>query len=757
MFALLNRLSVRNRIWGIVLIFIGSTVLGGALDVVLLRETLHQEKESAIRQVVDSGYGVLAHYLKLEQDGSLSRDAAQTAAMATIKGMRYNGDDYFWLNDDKTPPRMIMHPIVPAFDGQSLVEPRFNSATGLRSGTDGPFVATDGRKNILQAFAEVVAQTGDGYVTYLWPRTLPGGAYSEEKFPKLSYVKKLPAWGWIIGSGIYIDDIDAAVKARAGQNLLLLLGTSAVLLLLASLIARSITRPLQTTMGAMRGIASGKAGFEQRVAAAGPDEISELASNFNDMLDHIQARDQALLKHQERLEEEVSSRTASLRETNLKLDAELRERKLAEQAVLDSEERFRGIASVAQDAIIMMDAVANISFWNPAAEQIFGYRREEAVGRDLHALIAPQRFHADFRRGYLHFAQTGQGSAVGRAMELIAVRQDGSEFPIELSLSAIWLHGAWSSVGIVRDISERKRSEKELQENLERVQGLNQQLEAAQNQLLQSEKMASIGQLAAGVAHEINNPIGFVSSNLGTLEEYADDLLAIVEAYGKADHLLDAQPELRADIESLKARADLAFLSKDLHCLLRESHDGIERVKKIVQDLKDFSRIDNMDWAMANLEQGLDSTLNIVWNEIKYKADIVKEYGGIPLVECLGSQMNQVFMNLLVNAAQAIDGHGTITIRTGVADERVWIEIADTGKGIPLEVQKRIFDPFFTTKPVGQGTGLGLSLAYSIVQKHHGTLEVASEPGRGSSFRLEIPRRQPARQEAVAQAESVPA
>ena len=157
MIALLNRLSVRNRIWGIVLIFIGSTVLGIVLDVVMLRETLHQEKESTIRQVVDSGYGVLAHYQQLEQNGSLSREAAQAAAMATIKGMRYNGEDYFWLNDDQVPPRMIMHPIMPALDGHTLVEERFISATGLRSGTGGPFVPTDGRMNLLQAFAEVVA------------------------------------------------------------------------------------------------------------------------------------------------------------------------------------------------------------------------------------------------------------------------------------------------------------------------------------------------------------------------------------------------------------------------------------------------------------------------------------------------------------------------------------------------------------------------------------------------------------------------
>jgi PAS domain S-box-containing protein len=743
MLALFNRLSVRNRIWGIVLIFIGSIVLVSMLDVLMLRETLQQEKEAAIRQVVDSGYGVLAHYRKLEQDGSLSREAAQAAALQTIKGMRYNGEEYFWINDDQAPPRMLMHPILPALDGQQMLDDKYNCATSLRSGDEGPFLNTDGRKNLLQAFSEVVALKGAGYVTYHWPRTTANGEYTEKNYSKLSYVKKLASWGWIIGSGIYIDDIDAAVKARATQNLVMLLGTSALLLVLASLIARSITRPLQATMQAMRDITKGNAGLEQRVPVDGPGEIAELASNFNDMLDHIEVRDRALLAHQESLEEEVASRTASLREANLKLDEELRERKLAEQAVQDSEERFRGIASVAQDAIIMMDAVGCIAYWNPAAEKIFGYRREQVLGRELHALIAPERFRGAFHDGYRRFIRTGEGPAMGKTLELTALRQDGSEFPIELSLSAIWLHGAWSSVGILRDISERKRSEMALQENLARVQGLNQQLEATQNQLLQSEKMASIGQLAAGVAHEINNPIGFVSSNLGTLEEYVNDLLAIIEAYGEADPLLAGLPELEAAIGRLKAQADLEFLRKDVRCLLAESHDGIGRVRKIVQDLKDFSRIDSADWAAANLEQGLDSTLNIVWNEIKYKADIVKEYGGIPPVECLGSQMNQVFMNLLVNAAQAIELHGTITIRTGSVGDTVWIEIADTGKGIHPEMQKRIFDPFFTTKPVGQGTGLGLSLAYSIVQKHHGQLEVSSEPGRGSCFRIEIPRTQP--------------
>jgi len=754
MSALSKRLSIRNRIWSIVLILIGGFVLSGVVDVVMLRLTLLQEREAAIRQVVDGGHAVLGHFQSLESSGSLTRQAAQAAALGTIRAMRYNGNEYFWVNDDRTPPRMVMHPLMPELEGHTLLEEKFNRATGLRSGTDGPFVPTDGRKNLLAAFAEVVAASGHGYVTYSWPKALPGGASTAESFPKLSYVKAFAPWGWIIGSGIYVDDIDAAVRAQAMRNLLILLGVSALLLAVATLIARSITRPLQATMQAMHEIVESDAALGRRVAVDGPGEMVQLARNFNQMLDYIQIRDQSLLRHREHLEEEVATRTASLREVNLKLDAELAERKRVEQALRGSEEKFRGMARVAQDAIVMMDAQCNISFWNPAAEKIFGYTREEAVGQDLHALIAPERFYPAFRQAYQRFAEHGEGTAVGRTLELQARHKDGSELPIELSLSAIRLNDAWSAVGIARDISERKCQEQALQENLARLHALNQKLEAAQNQLLQAEKMASIGQLAAGVAHEINNPLGFVRSNLGALEDYVGDLLDIVGVYGKADPLLALQPDLQRVVEGLKQRANLDFLTTDIRSLIGESRDGIDRVARIVQDLKDFSRINSKDWAVAELERGLDSTLNVIASQIGEKAEVVKEYAGLPPVECLGSQMNQVFMTLLVNAAQAIERRGTITLRTGYTEDRVWVEVADTGKGIAPEDLKRIFDPFFTTKPVGQGTGLGLSVAYSIVRQHHGSLDVVSEPGQGSRFRIEIPRVQP-KQPATVEAESI--
>lgn len=290
--------------------------------------------------------------------------------------------------------------------------------------------------------------------------------------------------------------------------------------------------------------------------------------------------------------------------------------------------------------------------------------------------------------------------------------------------------------------SELNERNDELRNKLAEQVGLVKSLEEAHAQLLQSEKMASIGQLAAGVAHEINNPIGFVQSNLGTLDNYLKDVFRILDAYQEVEKLL-ADNELIHNLGKLKQQLDLNYLKEDIPNLLRESKEGILRVSKIVQDLKDFSHVDATEWQWADLHVGLDSTLNIVWNELKYKADVSKEYGDIPEVECLLSQLNQVFMNLLVNAAQAIEEHGTITLRTGAEDDYIFVEIADTGKGMSMEEQKHIFEPFYTTKPVGKGTGLGLSMAYNIVKKHHGDIKVQSEVGKGTRFRIQIPIQQP--------------
>lgn len=269
---------------------------------------------------------------------------------------------------------------------------------------------------------------------------------------------------------------------------------------------------------------------------------------------------------------------------------------------------------------------------------------------------------------------------------------------------------------------------------------LNSQLQEAQTHLIQSEKMASIGQLAAGVAHEINNPLGYIYSNLNNLKQYIQDL---VQAAELAEQLSQQLPTDNADVVSFnqfKQTVDLNFLKEDALDLVEESLEGASRARKIVQDLRDFSRIDKQERALFDLEAGMDATLNIVNNELKYKAEIVKEYAGLKPFECVGAQLNQVFMNLLVNAAQAIDEFGKITIRTGYQDaDWLWVEIQDTGKGMSEATKVKIFDPFFTTKPVGQGTGLGLSLSYKIIKDHQGRIEVDSQPGEGSRFRLYLP------------------
>jgi signal transduction histidine kinase len=271
-------------------------------------------------------------------------------------------------------------------------------------------------------------------------------------------------------------------------------------------------------------------------------------------------------------------------------------------------------------------------------------------------------------------------------------------------------------------------------------------LKQTQTQLLHSEKMASIGQLAAGIAHEINNPIGFILSNIGTLTDYVENLEKIITKYLQLGILVkDSNKDIKEiktlleEIENILEEIDYKFIIEDVYTLLSESITGTKRVNDIVQNLKSFANLDEAEIKDADINECLETTLGIVWNELKYKAEVVKNYSEIPIISCYPGQLNQVFLNIVLNAVQAIEEKGIITIKTEHEDSYITISISDNGMGIPRENLSRLFDPFFTTKPVGKGTGLGLSISYGIIEKHNGNIEVESEVGKGTKFIIKLP------------------
>jgi len=308
-----------------------------------------------------------------------------------------------------------------------------------------------------------------------------------------------------------------------------------------------------------------------------------------------------------------------------------------------------------------------------------------------------------------------------------------------------------SLLGIFWDITDRKRAEDTVKTAYEQLERSHRELKEMQCQLVQNEKLASIGQLAAGVAHEMNTPVGFVASNFQTLENYVkkirdllityDELIGQIETLGKT--------ELRNKVEGIgQFRDDLQidFILEDIRGLFDESREGLERVTSIIQNLRDFSRIDRPGSRDEyDINKGIEATLVVVKNEIKYDADVRTEFSEVPLVFCHSGQINQVFLNILVNAAQAIksqerDGNGAITIRTYATETEIVCEIADDGPGIAPDNLSRVFEPFFTTKPTGKGTGLGLSISYDIVvNKHHGEFFVESTVGEGTKFTIKLP------------------
>jgi two-component system NtrC family sensor kinase len=282
-----------------------------------------------------------------------------------------------------------------------------------------------------------------------------------------------------------------------------------------------------------------------------------------------------------------------------------------------------------------------------------------------------------------------------------------------------------------------------LQELARSEQQAHQGLKTAQSRMVQTEKLASLGQLVAGVAHEINNPLAFVSNNVAVLERDLLDLAALIGLYRRTRDANDAdRAALDAPIAQLCEQLDLDYCLENLPRIIDRTRDGLRRIERIVKDLRLFARVDEGEWNEVDLNPGIESSVNMVQGYArKHGVAVEKDLGELPLLRCRAARLHQVVVNLLMNAIDACPPEGTVTIRTRTDHELggIRFDVIDTGCGIDPDIRERIFDPFFTTKPIGEGTGLGLSISYGIVQEHGGTIDVESSPGQGSCFTVRIP------------------
>jgi PAS domain S-box-containing protein len=612
-------------------------------------------------------------------------------------------------------------------------------------------------------------------------------------------------------------------------------------------------------------------------------ELTLLSMNFEVMANALRDRFKEIKQTNEQLEQRVVERTQRLAEINQTLAAEIQERQRIEAEIRKSQQRLALMVEQTPLAVMEWNMDFEVVSWNPAAEEIFGYRAEEAIGNRIVDLIVPpecvdyvqrvmddlieqkgetlstnENIHKDGRRIICQWYNTPLINPAGECIGIASMTQDiteqqraeaelreseqrfrdvseaAGEYLWEIDLDGCYtylservrevkgygvrdllgrspfdiMHNedrprvqqiltqataeqstfkiehrnvtpdgeiVWEEVngvphfdnqghlvgfrGAALGITARKRSELELRQSeaqlrqkAEELENTLRELQHTQSQLVQSEKMSSLGQLVAGVAHEINNPVNFIYGNLTHAEEYVEDLLAVIASY--REHYPEPVEPVQEELEA----SDVEFLVEDFPQLLNSMREGARRIREIVASLRNFSRLDEAESKQANLHEGIDNSLMILRSRLKETShrpaiEVIREYGEIPVIDCYPGQLNQVFMNILANAIDALDERdgdrspeemreqpSCIWIRTQPQGDRVLISIRDNGNGIPDRLRETIFNPFFTTKPVGKGTGLGLSITYQIiVERHGGKIDCYSRLGEGTEFAMEIP------------------
>ena len=425
----------------------------------------------------------------------------------------------------------------------------------------------------------------------------------------------------------------------------------------------------------------------------------------------------------------VSRTTKQLPFCDKKLIRSLHEARCAWSSL---EERYKALFDNASDAIIISDPrTGQVLDANLQAELLTGLSGREIRQKTAADVLVPQE-HSEIKDFLSKLAQGGKASV----HDFTIRHRDGQIRVAEFSASLIKHGGCRVVQSIVRDVTARRAVEADKSRLLEKVKESYKELRRTETQLVHSEKMASLGQLVAGVAHELNNPIGYLVSNLDHLPGFVEKLKEMIRFY---DSLLQGDTEKRMASLEKKEALELGFSLQTLEKLVNSCRNGALRAKEIVENLRAFSRMDEATLKEADIHENLQVTLSLMGNQIRDRIVVHRDYGEVPRIECNIGQLNQVFMNLISNACQAIPGNGDVWIKTRVKDETLLIGIRDNGTGIPPQHLSRIFDPFFTTKAPGKGTGLGLSIAFGIVKAHGGRIDVESKAGKGSTFTVRIP------------------
>jgi PAS domain S-box-containing protein len=663
------------------------------------RSSLLAEKQEQAKNLVAIPYSIIAQQYRLEREGQINRGEAQRRAIESLKGIRYGDDNYFWINDMH--PTMVMHPMKAQLDGEDLTN--YKDPSG---------------KALFVEMIRTVKKDGQGFVRYQWPR--PGNK-SERSVAKLSFVKGFEPWGWVIGTGIYIDDVDTAWRANAVTAGGLGLACLATLLIVSTSVSRSIFRRLGEVVHRMNDVAEGGEDFSKAIEvpsgdgdAAGHDEIAVLVAGFNEMLVQIQKRDEQLRRHSEHLEHQVAARTAELQTVNGELVTAHGETELFLECI--------------PSILIGLDLAGHITRWNLAASQTFGVSEENAKGQTLdHCGI--KWLHPDMGKEISEWLRT---ESALRSDHLAYESERGVRF-VGVSVRPIFSKQS-HKVGFIvtgADVTERK---------------------CLEEQLRQAHKLEAIGQLAAGIAHEINTPTQYISDNTTFLKESWSPILSLLSfcrsMQQEAAEKGSVSVESLAEFDRLSEQCEYGYLAEEIPHAIDQTLEGLQRVAKIVRAMKEFSHPGSEEKQPVDINRAIEATVTVASGEWKHVAEVVMELApDLPLVPGLAGELKQVILNLIINAAHAIadvvgDGSnrkGKIAITTRREGDCIELTIADTGTGIPNEIRSRVFEPFFTSKPVGKGTGQGLALAHTIIVKgHEGQIWFNTEVGRGTTFFIRL-------------------